>query len=277
MKIKHNKKRNTAFIYEAVVNEATVAMLKEEHKTCDKAIAIIKKHFHQGSILKKDLDCYTSLMETHSVSPEVSKRLLYETINQRTMIGSSELFTKQTELIKDINKELGPHVFDNFVPNYRSLATISQLFARKASPRTQIMLENELLRQMQNTEAPIPSSAEVDNLVYNKFVEKFNTKYKDDLLEEQKELLSYYISSFSDNAVELKIFLNEEIARLKKNLCNAKTEKEVATDSEMIEKTNQIIEKLDSYASSHIDDNLLLTILKTQKLVKEIYTNGDID
>ena len=36
MKVKHNKKRNTAFVYEALINEATVAVLKDdfERSTC---------------------------------------------------------------------------------------------------------------------------------------------------------------------------------------------------------------------------------------------------
>ena len=32
MKIKHNKKRNTAFVFEALVKEATAAVLKGDHE-----------------------------------------------------------------------------------------------------------------------------------------------------------------------------------------------------------------------------------------------------
>ena len=45
MKIRHNKKRNTAFVYEALVREATAAILKEDAERKDKTISIIKKHF----------------------------------------------------------------------------------------------------------------------------------------------------------------------------------------------------------------------------------------
>ena len=45
MKIRHNKKRNTAFVYEALVREATVAVLKEDVERRDKTISIIKRHF----------------------------------------------------------------------------------------------------------------------------------------------------------------------------------------------------------------------------------------
>ena len=41
MKVKHNKKRNTAFVFEALVREATVAIIKENHEVKNKALAII--------------------------------------------------------------------------------------------------------------------------------------------------------------------------------------------------------------------------------------------
>ena len=277
MKIKHNKKRNTAFIYEALINEATVAMLKGDQQTRAKSVSLIKKYFQRGSLLRCDLECYRSLSETRGVSANTSKRLLREATNQRGALDNDALFKDQSAIIRDINKDLGPHVFKNFVPNYRNLATIAQLFSTKSTPRTQIMLENELLQQMQTPRSKPDLTNPVDNIVYRKFVKKFNNKYDQELLDEQKELLSYYISSFSDNATELKMFLNEEIQRLKESLDAAKRENEIAADPAMVIKTNHILEKLDSFTSATISENLLLTVLKTQQLVKEIYNNGDID
>jgi len=110
--------------------------------------------------------------------------------------------------------------------------------------------------------------------VVNKFVEKFNHKYGEGLLDEQKELLSYYITSFADNALELKFFLNEEIERLRAKLTKAQSVEEVESDDAMVEKTLKIIEKLDSFSAAPIDESVLKTVMKTQRLVKEIY-NGD--
>lgn len=55
----------------------------------------------------------------------------------------------------------------------------------------------------------------IDNLTYKTFVNKFNETYDKTLRAEQKELLTNYIVSFSDNGVGLKSYLNEEIGRLK--------------------------------------------------------------
>ena len=76
--------------------------------------------------------------------------------------------------------------------------------------------------------------------MYRTFVEKFNAKYENGLLQEQKELLTHYITSFVDNALELKIYLNDEIARLKEQLEKAKEVKEIKSDEAMFKKTNDL-------------------------------------
>ena len=106
MKIKHNKKRNTAFVYEALVREATVAILKEDVERKEKAVSIIKKHFHSQSILRQDLDCYRSLYENQSLDEKTSQKILNEVRMQKHMLDPTGLFKQQTELIHDINKEL---------------------------------------------------------------------------------------------------------------------------------------------------------------------------
>jgi hypothetical protein len=120
------------------------------------------------------------------------------------------------------------------------------------------------------------STVPVDKLTYNTFVKKFNEKYESELLNEQKELLTYYIASFADNALELKVFLNEELSRLKTKLIESKKVEEIKNDEDMLRKTNEVIEKLQSFTTAQITEDVLSTVLKTQSLVEEIY-NGDND
>ena len=158
--------------------------------------------------------------------------------------------------------------------SYKTLATIAQIFSDRVSPKDQVILENTIASNMgmliteQKVEAPI------DDIVYKTFVNKFNSKYKDELLDEQKELLSHYISSFLDNALQLKMFLNEELARLKTKLEEAKDTDEIKSDRAMLNKTNQVIEKLNSYSKETISEEVLMTVMRTQALVKEIYNDG---
>jgi len=276
MKIRHNKKRNTAFVYEALIREATVAILKGSHQRKDKVVSVIRKHFCNGSLLKRDLECYRSLYENQDLNRETSKAILEEARIQKRMLDPSDLFAQQTELIHDINKELSPKLYNNFVPNYKTLATIDQIFSLKTSPKSRIILESEIIKNMVGEEegSSMPS---IDNITYREFVKKFNKRYDGELLDEQKKLLTYYIASFSDNALSLKIFLNEEIARLKLKLIEASVQApEIKNDGEMSRKTRNIINELNSYAQAEITESTLITILKTQSLVGEIY-NGDND
>ena len=67
MKVKHNKKRNTAFVFEALVREATVAILKKEGDRKNRVVSILKKQFYDGSPLKKDLECDRSVYENQNL------------------------------------------------------------------------------------------------------------------------------------------------------------------------------------------------------------------
>ena len=78
MKTRYNKKRNTALVYEALIREGTSAILQQDESRRDKVVSVIKKHFRQGTILRKDLECYQSLYENQSDSKEDCKNILKE-------------------------------------------------------------------------------------------------------------------------------------------------------------------------------------------------------
>ena len=75
----------------------------------------------------------------------------------------------------------------------------------------------------------------------------------------------------------MKYFLNEEVARLKERLQESIKIKEINSDPEMLEKANKVIDRLKSYSTKEISEDVILTVLKTQALVKEINTDGNND
>jgi len=273
MKVKHNKKRNTAFVYEALINEATVAVLKDDFERSKKVVDLVRKHFTSDSNLKRDLECYKSLYENQSLETDMSHKILKEANISKRMIDPNGLFDEQTNIINDVNKNLSPSVFNNFVPNYKSLATINKMF-NTTSPKEKVILETKIIENMSASLQSDDEHPVIDNIVYKTFVDKFNQKYQEDLLDEQKYLLSHYISSFTDNSIELKMFLNEEIGRLKEKLEEAKNIDEIKSDTSMTDKADKIISKLNSYSQETISENVIMTVLKTQQLVKEIHEDG---
>ena len=108
-----------------------------------------------------------------------------------------------------------------------------------------------------------------DGLVFKTFLKKFNVKYSSSLLNEQKELLSLYSTSFQNNDLELKIFLNEEVGRLKNTLnsLNKKIIKE--------ENRKNILNLLNTFSTRSVDKTMLEKILKVQELISEISKDGN--
>ena len=273
MKAKHNKKRNTAFVYEALLKEAVASIIKKDLKESKKIVNLIRKHFGPGSLLRRDLECYRSLYENQSLDKAIGERILKEATIAKKMISQDDLFIQQSEFIKDINKNVSPSVFNNFVPNYRTLATINKMF-NTPSPKEKVILENKIIENMSGT-AEESMVQDIDNFSYKVFVNKFNERYSDGLLKEQKELLGYYITSFADNSIELKMFMNEELGRLKNVLNEALAKEEIQTDTEMKQKTLQVIERLNEFGTTEVKrEKVLITVLKTQQLVREIYKDG---
>ena len=187
MKNRHNKKRNTAFVYEALVKEATAAVMRQDHEQKDKVVSLLRKYFNRNSILSKDLDCYRALYETTGVSSDIAQRLITEAKADKRLIDPTGLFKLQTQMINDINIEVDSDIFNNFVPNYKTLATIDQLFSVKTTPKTRLVLENELIDYM-SQELELKEDTQIDNVVISTFVRKFNEKYSDNLLEAQSTI-----------------------------------------------------------------------------------------
>ena len=77
--MKHNKKRNTAFLYECLIRELTRAIIKENKEKQETIQTILKEFFMKGKPLKNELNLYNSLIESKELSADFSRRLLVET------------------------------------------------------------------------------------------------------------------------------------------------------------------------------------------------------
>jgi len=134
MKFKHNKRRNSAFLYEALVRELVKSAMRKDEQRKQITIDLMKKYFHADSPLGKELKVYKALYETTNLSPEDAERLLYEA--KRTFFGvgfasPQEIYDEQSQLIASINKKLSPSVFSNFVPIIKTLPQFNKSSQKK--------------------------------------------------------------------------------------------------------------------------------------------------
>lgn len=273
-KTKHNKKRNTAFLYEALVREMTKAVVSQDKKRKNNIIDILKESFSSNKILGQELRLYQTILESTDLDSITAEKLLYKIREAYATLDVQEIYDAQSSVINRINKEIGSAVYNNFVPNYKSIATVSQLFGADSSAagiKKGVILEQNVLETLTSdtTKELETEMKPIDNIVFKTFTSKFNEAYGEGLLSEQKELLNRYILSFSSDT-DMKIYLNEELGRLYVALQKALNTDEVKSDGTMTESTNSVINMIEEFRNTPVDKNLVEKVLKIQNLVHEI-------
>ena len=272
---KHNKKRNTAFLFEMLVREMAVHAINKDEAKRQRALDFIKEKFNKNTNLYQELELYKTLLETNGLKEEEAQRLLSEvSYRHHRLIDPNGLFQEQSVLLKDMNEEFGESVFKHFVKNYKSLANISQMFSVHTTPQNKMLLENKILSSLTYKEVVNNELEHIDEIVYKQFTKKFNSHYTSGLLQEQKDLLGKYVMSFVDNSMDLKIFLEEEIGRLKTSVKESLGIEEIKNDKEMHTNTRKVLSLLEGFSRQNIDEEMLKNVLKIQGLVHEVTTDG---
>ena len=275
MKTKHNKKRNTAFLYECLLKELTKSIVKGQHERKKQVIRILKEFFKKGSLLKQDLQVYRSILECKKMSKEFAQRFIFEARKDFYDLDRKQIFNKQTILIKTINETLSPTAFANFISNYKDIASVGAFFDSKLKAKSRLLVESRLIQHITKEKTAKKEMKHIDNLTYKTFVDKFNKTYENTLRKEQKDLLTNYIVSFSDNGLGLKSFLNEEISRLKKEI-HVLTEKEKKSKNEVFSaKLGRVLNKLESFSETPITDAIVKDVFYIQDLIEEVKDNAD--
>lgn len=270
-KSRHNKKRNTAFLYEVLIQEITKSVMGKDPSRRETALGICKKYFGKSSPLYQEREIYKSLLESAGLQEEKLGKVLAEAKGEYGNLDTKEIFNTQTQLINEINKSLDPDVLKYFVPNYKNLATIAQILNRELPVKERVLLEESFIKQ-HSAETKEESALEpTDALVYRTFVESYNEKYEDNLLAEQKEMITRHALSFSDNGLSLRIFLNEEIGRLKKHIKESKEDTVFKEDEQMSSKLDSVYGILENFKNNEtITEDDIIRILEIQQLVAEV-------
>ena len=164
-------------------------------------------------------------------------------------------------------------VYSNFVPNYKTIASVYSIFQNGLPIKDRVLLEESIVDQMSaSLEVEQETQQPIDSLILGSFITKFNEEYSQELSEDQRILLENYIISFEDNGLELKVYLNEEIQRLKNSL---NTINENLKEESLKKKVQDVYTVLDNTKNQEIDTEVLEIVLNTQKLVEDIQDNDN--
>ena len=228
--VKHNKIKNTGIIFEVLIRQLTSDVLNDKDKT--PAIGIIREHFKSGSQLKRELNLYRGLFEEKFSSEAKASKFLDLILKERKNLNSSNLRREKYNLIKAIQEDYEINdFFKTRINEYKIYASIYRLFnsdSEKVTPKKLTESYYTLVENLQKKGLNIKKtggielseqSKDVKLLSYKILVDKFNDKYGDRLDENQRNLLSSYISNVSKNKA-LKKELKNQIELVSKELLN---------------------------------------------------------
>ena len=270
--MKHNKKRNTAFLYESLVKELTKTVVRQQEDRKQIVLKLIKENFKSNSVLRRDLELYKSILENKDkMTKDFTDRFLVETKKDYNAIDRKSVFNSQTKLISQINQQLGAEVFNNFIPNYKDIATVGAWFQDNIpNAKSRLIVETKVKSLLVPSQVQEKQMKHIDNLTYKTFVNKFNETYKNSLKENQKNLLTNYITSFSDNGLGLKTFVNEEVGILKQKITQKLSEGVDTFEEEKREKLQKVSVVLESFNKKPLDEKLVKKLFYIQDLVEEL-------
>ena len=274
MKVKHNKKRNTAFLYEVLVRELTKAVVEKDTARTKKIKSILKEHFRSGKVLFGELGCFKALSDQDHFDRYTAEKMIFRAKKEYESLDQQDIFKEQSVVIKKINSGLGKEVFNNFVPDYKSYATLAQIFGNKLPVKSRVIMEQKIIDTL-TSETPVAETLQpVDNLVVKSFTDRFNDTYAE-LLPEQKDLLTRFITSFNENEADFKMFLGEELKRIHTRVNDSLSLSEVKEDEHMVNGTKEVLNQISQLKVHNVTERQILKILKLQELVREYDTDAD--
>jgi hypothetical protein len=269
MKIKHNKKRNTAFLFETLVRELTKSIVEQDHSRSGRVKNILSEHFRQGMVLFSELDCFRSLTDHETALDHyTAEKMIHRSRRAYDELDREEVFREQSQVIKKVNSELGKETFNNFVPNYKSYATLAQIFGNKTSVKNRVLLEKRILKNLTESAVSESQIQPVDVLVVDKFVDRFNEKYKT-LLPEQQELLKRFTLSNAKEDLDFRLYVGEELKRLHSLVTESLSLEEVKSDESMVEGTSHVLKLLENIKVASLSSDDIMKVLKVQQLASE--------
>ena len=274
MKVKHNKKRNTAFLYEALVRELTKSVISNNSTRSKIVKTILKEHFRSGRVLFSELGCFTALTDRSNLDRYTAEKMIFRAKSEYDNLNQQEIFKEQSTVIKKVNTELGKEVFNNFVPDYKSYATLAQIFGTKMPVKNRVIMEQKIIETLTSPEEEREEMQPVDNLVVKSFTERFNKEYTE-LLPEQKELLNRFITSFNESEVDFRLYAGKELKRIQEDVQASLKLPDVREDEEMVENTKKVLGEISKFNVTNLGEQQILKLLKLQKLAREYETDAN--
>ena len=260
----HNKKRNTALLYEFLVRTISSALVEGDKRKSSTALRIIRKHYKPGTHLYKEFRLFNALVKTTISSDSIVTSILSEARVAANGTDVDALAREKSLLIRNINHMLkDDNFYDQPIAEYRLYATIQTLLNewRKPAGTADITslanYENQLrewllVEKKKEDHVLIDETPGTTRLVMKMMMKKMNEKYSVTLNNEQREIIKAYAFSSTD----------ESQSSIKKRLKETRI---------------NLLESIDRYVEQKKDDTLLVNKLIDAKtrVIAESLENVD--
>ena len=96
MKMKHNKKRNTAFLFEVLSKELTKQILRKDKEKQKVILETLKLFFAKDTILNKELKLYKYLAESKNLNEKAANELLKRVKAEYDRLDETSIFDRKS-------------------------------------------------------------------------------------------------------------------------------------------------------------------------------------
>ena len=276
--IKHNKVKNTAFLYECLTRQITSDVLSNVEPS--PALAIVKEFFKPTTILGKELVLYKALTSKKLKNENKINYLVDSVLRERTKLNYSELRRGKYNLIKKITEHYElKDFFRTRISNFKDIASVYKLFEiqTNSNPFEETEIRFVVMENLKDKDTPKSEkqsvvekfekeSKDLRLLSYKILVDKFNQKYSN-LNESQRDLLKTYINNIS-NTSTLKEFMANEITTLKDKISKIHPKIDDKVVSIKLKECLNVLKKLNK--GNVVNEEQLITMMRFYSLLDEI-------
>ena len=276
-KYKHNKFKDTPLLFELCVKK----MMEELTEGTSPARNIIRKHFKDGSPLKKHVDLYLTLQ---TLSESKKKRpvsfcadVINALVESRRKMDNSLIERARYDLIRDVKRNYDlDEFFNQHIANYKNIAQINEFFEGWSdtvyvSPIRLASLKESIISKVSSQPASLndanltqflTNDPNVRNKAIQFLVEDFNQKYKSVISEDDGELIRALVNNTQTQLKRVySKYVNENVRILEKKL-------KLIPDNVLKVKFSSILEFLQS--QKHINDTHVSSALGLRAMLNEI-------
>jgi hypothetical protein len=279
----HNKKRNTALLYEFLIRTISSSLVEGDKKKSSIALRILRRYFKPGTQLYKEFRLFNALVKTTVSSDSVASSIISEARSAAATIDLDTLDREKSLLIRSINHIIkDENFYDQPVSEYRLYATVQTLLNewRKPKGTADIVslanyenhLREWLISEKKKVDQPLlDETPGTTRLLMKVMMKKLNEKYSS-LNDDQRDIIrAYAFSTANDDNSTIKKKLEETRKKLIDSI-----ESYVITkreDTFLVKKLEEAKNTMISESLDVVDDSVVSKFMLYSTLHQELSDN----